>query len=130
MVAVLCLLCWAPAPFCVFVGVSLCCLVRLFLTGGNAFLPNAWIWFWFALLCHHVVYRLFVSSYDLVLLLLFLTQRTEPLSRIGRTRGKKNTGLQVALFLNFVIGIDANKLRSIYVVNFAQTHEILHSVFC
>ena len=35
---------------------------------------------------------LHVSSYDLVLLLLFLTQRTKPLSRIGRTRGKKITG--------------------------------------
>ena len=69
------LLCWAPAPFFVsfvwvFLFVALCfwvCVGRYaFLTGGNAFLPNAWICVWFVLFCHHPVYRLFVSSYDLV----------------------------------------------------------------
>ena len=43
---------------------------------------------------------------------------------------KSNTSFHIVLFLNFVIRIDAHKLWSIHIVNFAQTHEILHSVFC
>ena len=82
-----------------FVGFSLCRFVLLIPRGsirisdrGKCISTQRLVLVWLVLLCHQLVYRLFVNSYDLVLQLLFLTQRTEPLSRIG-TRGKKQRKL-------------------------------------
>ena len=90
MVAVMFLLCWAPAPFFVsfvwvFLFVALCfwvCVGRYaFLTGGNAFLPNAWICVWFVLFLPPPRVQAFCEFLMISLLpRLFLTERTEPLS--------------------------------------------------
>ena len=94
------LLCWAPAPFLcfvwVFLFVALCYWVRVdryaFVTGGNAFLPNAWICVWFVLFCHHPVYRLFVSSYDFVATT-FISHRKDRAFELNRPHSrKKNMG--------------------------------------
>ena len=60
-----------------------------FLTGGKCISTQRLDLILACLIMPSPVYTLFVSSYDLVLVLLFLTQRTDPLSRIGRTQGKK-----------------------------------------